>query len=305
MDGLIVIDKPPGLTSHDVVFWVRKLIKGEKTGHCGTLDPDATGVLLVTIGKATRLFPFLSGHEKTYRGTIRFGFSTDTYDASGRPTSPENPDCPEENEIRGAMRKIEGKIFQTPPPFSAKKLGGQPSYKLARAEKDVILKAQEVTVRRFELEAFRPPLADFTAECSSGTYVRALANDLGRLLGCGAHLAGLRRTVSGDFGLADAHSLDEVRSRAEAGDLKRLVVPIEDLLPRLQAIMLEIEGEERARHGNRILPNHVLALPDGWPHASPGQDSVFRLIARDGRLLALARLSQDREGLSPFLVLSD
>ena len=305
MDGLIVIDKPPGLTSHDVVFWVRKLIKGEKTGHCGTLDPDATGVLLVTVGKATRLFPFLSGHEKTYRGTIRFGFSTDTYDASGRPTSPENPVCPEENEIRGAMRKLEGKIFQTPPPFSAKKLGGQPSYKLARAEKDVILKAQEVTVRRFELEAFRPPLADFTAECSSGTYVRALANDLGRLLGCGAHLAGLRRTVSGDFGLADAHSLDEVRSRAEAGDLKRLVVPIEDLLPRLQAIMLEIEGEERARHGNRILPNHVLALPDGWPHASPEQDSVFRLIARDGRLLALARPSHDREGLSPFLVLSD
>ncbi|TRZ84181.1 tRNA pseudouridine(55) synthase TruB, partial [bacterium] len=304
-DGLIVIDKPPGLTSHDVVFWVRKLIKDEKTGHCGTLDPDATGVLLVTVGKATRLFPFLSGHEKTYRGTIRFGFSTDTYDASGRPTSPENPVCPEENEIRGAMRKLEGKIFQTPPPFSAKKLGGQPSYKLARAEKDVILKAQEVTVRRFELEAFRPPLADFTAECSSGTYVRALAHDLGRLLGCGAHLADLRRTVSGDFGLADAHSLDEVRSRAEAGDLKRLVVPIEDLLPRLQAIMLETEGEERARHGNRILPNHVLALPDGWPHASPGQDSVFRLIARDGRLLALARLSQDREGLSPFLVLSD
>jgi len=305
LDGLIVIDKPPGLTSHDVVLWVRKLIKGEKTGHCGTLDPDATGVLLVTVGKATRLFPFLSGHEKTYRGTIRFGFSTDTYDASGRPTSPENPVCPEENEIRGAMRKLEGKIFQTPPPFSAKKLGGQPSYKLARAEKDVILKAQEVTVRRFELEAFRPPLADFTAECSSGTYVRALAHDLGRLLGCGAHLAGLRRTVSGDFGLADAHSLDEVRSRAEAGDLKRLVVPIEDLLPRLQAIMLETDGEERARHGNRILPNHVLALPDGWPHASPGQDSVFRLIARDGRLLALARPSQDREGLSPFLVLSD
>lgn len=305
MDGLIVIDKPPGLTSHDVVFWVRKLIKDEKTGHCGTLDPDATGVLLVTVGKATRLFPFLSGHEKTYRGTVRFGFSTDTYDASGRPTSSENPVCPEENEIRGAMRKLEGKIFQTPPPFSAKKLGGQPSYKLARAEKDVILKAQEVTVRRFELEAFRPPLADFTAECSSGTYVRALAHDLGRLLGCGAHLAGLRRTVSGDFGLADAHSLDEVRSRAEAGDLKRLVVPIEDLLPRLQAIMLETEGEERARHGNRILPNHVLALPDGWPHASPGQDSVFRLIARDGRLLALARPSQDREGLSPFLVLSD
>lgn len=305
MDGLIVIDKPPGLTSHDVVLWVRRLLRNEKTGHCGTLDPDATGVLLVTVGKATRLFPYLSGHDKTYRGTIRFGFSTDTYDASGRPTSPESPDCPDENAVRGAMRKFEGRISQDPPPFSAKKLGGQPSYRLARADKDVILKAQEVTVRRFELEAFRPPLADFTAECSSGTYMRALAHDLGRHLGCGAHLAGLRRTVSGDFGLADAHSLDEIRSRAEAGDWPGLIVPIEELLPRLQAIRLDVEGEERARHGNRILPGHVPALPDGWREASSGQDTVFRLVGRDGRLLALARPSHDGEGLSPFLVLCD
>jgi len=305
LDGLIVIDKPPGLTSHDVVLGVRRLIHGEKTGHCGTLDPDATGVLLVTVGKATHLFPFLSGHDKTYRGTIRFGFSTDTYDASGRPTSPESPDCPDENAVRGAMRKFEGRISQTPPPFSAKKLGGQPSYKLARADKDAVLKAQEVTVRRFELEVFRPPLADFTAECSSGTYIRALAHDLGRLLGCGAHLAGLRRTVSGDFGLADAHSLDEVLSRAEAGDWQGLVVPIEKLLPRLPAIRLDVEGEERARHGNRILPGHVLALPNGWPDASSGQDPVVRIVARDGRLLALARPSHDGEGFSPFLVLSD
>jgi tRNA pseudouridine55 synthase len=305
LDGLIVIDKPPGLTSHDVVLRVRRLIKGEKTGHCGTLDPDATGVLLVAVGKAARLFPYLSGHDKTYQGTIRFGFSTDTYDASGRPTSAESPDCPDENAVRSAMQKFEGRISQNPPPFSAKKLCGQPSYKLARADKNVILKPQEVTVYRFELEAFQPPLADFVAECSSGTYVRALAHDLGRVLGCGAHLAGLRRTASGDFGLADAHSLDEVRSRAEAGDWQRLVVPIEKLLPRLQAIRLDVEGEERARHGNRILPGHVLALPDGWPDASSGQDPVFRLVARDGRLLALARPSHDGEGLSPFLVLND
>ena len=305
MDGLIVIDKPPGLTSHDVVLRVRRLIKGEKTGHCGTLDPDATGVLLVAVGKAARLFPYLSGHDKTYQGTIRFGFSTDTYDASGRPTSAESPDCPDENAVRRAMKKFEGRISQNPPPFSAKKLCGQPSYKLARADKNVVLKPQEVTVYRFELEAFQPPLADFVAECSSGTYVRALAHDLGRLLGCGAHLAGLRRTASGDFGLADAHSLDEVRSRAEAGDWQRLVVPIEKLLPRLQAIRLDVEGEERARHGNRILPGHVLALPDEWPDPSSGQGPVFRLVARDGRLLALARPSHDGQGLSPFLVLND
>ena len=305
MDGLIVVDKPPGLTSHDVVLRVRRLIKGEKTGHCGTLDPDATGVLLVAVGKAARLFPYLSRHDKTYMGTLRFGFSTDTYDASGRPTSAESPDCPDENAVRRAMKKFEGRISQNPPPFSAKKLCGQPSYKLARADKNVVLKPQEVTVYRFELEAFQPPLADFVAECSSGTYVRALAHDLGRLLECGAHLAGLRRTASGDFGLADAHSLDEVRSRAEAGDWQRLIVPIEKLLPRLQAIRLDVEGEERARHGNRILPGHVLALPDEWPDPSSGQGPVFRLVARDGRLLALARPSHDGQGLSPFLVLND
>jgi len=302
---LIVIDKPPGLTSHDVVLMVRRIIKGEKTGHCGTLDPDATGVLLIAVGKATRFFPYLSGHDKTYKGTMRFGFSTNTYDASGRPTSAESPDCPDENAVREAMRKFEGRISQNPPPFSAKKLGGQPSYKLARADKEVVLRPQEVTVHRFELETFRPPLADFVAECSSGTYVRALAHDLGRLLGCGAHLAGLRRTVSGDFGLADAHSLAEVRSMAEAREWQRLLVPIEELFPRLQAIRLDIAGEERARHGNRILPSHVLALPDGWPDTSSGQNPVFRLVTRDGQLLALAKPSHDGEGLSPFLVLND
>ena len=305
MDGLIVIDKPSGLTSHDVVLRIRRIIKGEKTGHCGTLDPSATGVLLVAVGKATRLFPYLSSHDKTYRGSIRFGFSTDTYDAAGRPTSADNRDYPDENTVRGAMRKFEGIISQNPPPFSAKKVAGQPSYKLARAAREVALKPQEVTIYRFELEAFRPPLADFVAECSSGTYIRALAHDLGRLLGCGAHLAGLRRMVSGDFGLADAHSLDEVRSRAEAGDWQRLVVPIEELFPRLQAIKLDIEGEQRARHGNRILPEHVLAPPNGWPDLSSGQNPVFRLIARDGQLLALARPSRDGTGLSPFLVLND
>lgn len=305
MNGLIVIDKPSGLTSHDVVLGVRRLINGEKTGHCGTLDPDATGVLLVTVGKATHLFPFLSGQDKTYQGTIRFGFSTDTYDASGRTTSPQSPDCPDENGIRGAMRKFEGRISQIPPLFSAKKQGGQPSYKLARADKGMILKAKEVTVRRFKLEAFRPPLADFTAECSSGTYIRALAHDLGRLLGCGAHLAGLRRTVCGNFGLADAHTIDEVRSRARTGDWQGLLIPIEELLPHLQEIQLDLEGEERARHGNRILPCHVLAFQDARPEQSPKQDPVFRLVALDGRLLALARTSHDGEGFSPFLVLSD
>lgn len=305
MDGLIVIDKPPGLTSHDVVLRIRKIIKGKKTGHCGTLDPDATGILLIAVGRATRLFPFLSGHDKTYRGTIRFGFSTDTYDASGRPTSAESSEYPDENTLQRAMRQFEGRIFQNPPPYSAKKLGGQPSYKLARASREVLLKPQEVTIYRFELETFRPPLANFVAECSSGTYIRALAHDLGKLLGCGAHLAGLRRTASGEFRLADAHSLDEFRSKAESGDWQGLMIPIEELFPGLQAIKLNSEGEKRARHGNRILPGHVLVLPKGWPSASSGQNPVFRLVARDGRLLALAKRSYDGEGFSPFLVLSD
>ena len=178
LDGLIVVDKPRGPTSHDVVARVRRILGGVKAGHCGTLDPDASGVLLVAVGRAARLFPFLSGHDKAYAGAIRFGFATDTYDAAGRPTTPVSDDLPGETALRTAMGRFEGRIRQAPPAYSALKQDGQPLYKLARANREVRVEPREVTVHRFVLSAWAPPLAQFDVECSAGTYVRSLAHDL-------------------------------------------------------------------------------------------------------------------------------
>ncbi|MGZ4887344.1 MAG: tRNA pseudouridine(55) synthase TruB, partial [Candidatus Aminicenantales bacterium] len=195
MDGLLIIDKPPGCTSHDVVLRVRSLLGTKRVGHGGTLDPDATGVLLVALGQATRFFPFLSGHDKTYQGRIRLGHATDTYDAAGRPTTEEWTDAfPGDAAVAAAMKSFEGEILQVPPPYSAKKLGGRPAYKLARAGRDFVLEPVRVTVRLFRLENYAPPFLDFEAACSAGTYIRSLAHELGLKLGCGGHLHSLRRT---------------------------------------------------------------------------------------------------------------
>ena len=306
MDGLIVVDKPRGPTSHDVVARIRRLLGNAKTGHCGTLDPEATGVLLIAVGRAARLFPFLSGHDKSYAATVRFGFATDTYDASGRPTIPESSDLPAEGALREAMRRFEGRILQAPPAYSAIKRDGQPLYKMARANREVAVEPREVVVRRFELISWAPPLAVVDIACSAGTYVRSLAHDLGHALGCGAHLASLRRTASGPFRLADARPLDTVESMILSGERDRFLLPMEGLLPELPALILRPEGAERARHGNRILPEHVLPPPGETTDETPRKDgAVFRLFGGDGRLLALARRSVEGEGLSPFLVLVD
>ncbi len=304
MDGLIVVDKPRGPTSHDIVFRIRRLL-GVKAGHCGTLDPEASGVLLVAIGRAARLFPFLSGHDKAYSGAVRFGFATDTYDAAGRPTTPESSNLPDEGALREAMRRFEGLIRQAPPAYSALKKDGQPLYKLARANREVAVEAREVTVRRFALSSWTPPLAEFEVECSAGTYVRSLAHDLGRELGCGAHLASLRRTASGPFRLADARTPDVLEAMAGSGPPDRFLLPMEALLPELPALVLRPEGAERVRHGNRVFPEHALPPSGGTTIPAPGEGPVFRLFGEDGRLLALARRSREGDGLSPFLVLAD
>ncbi len=303
MDGLILVDKPRGLTSHDVVFRIRALMAGAKTGHCGTLDPEATGLLLVTVGRATRLFPFLSAHDKAYDGTMRFGFSTDTYDAAGRPTSSGCGDFPDREAILKAMEGFRGSLSQLPPPYSARKQNGRPLYELARRHQDIVLEPREIVVRRFALGSYAPPDAEFEVECSAGTYVRSLVHDLGRGLGCGAHLARLRRTASGTFRLEEALSLEEITARAGAGRLEDLVRPMETLLTEYPALALGPEGVVRARHGNLILPSHVSGgAPEGAFPADP--EAVMRLLDERGRLLAFARRSSEG-GLSPFLVVAD
>ena len=304
MDGLIVVDKPRGPTSHDVVARVRRILGGVKAGHCGTLDPDASGVLLVAVGRATRLFPFLSGHDKAYDGVVRFGFATDTYDAAGRPATEPSEAMPAEPALREAMRRFEGVIRQVPPAYSALKKDGRPLYKLARENREVQAEARVVTVRRFVLVAWTPPLAEFEVECSAGTYVRSLAHDLGRELGCGAHLASQRRTSSAPNSLTVARTLEEVESLARSGAAAEFLIPMERLLPEFPAFTLRKEGAERARHGNRILAAHVLAAAGGTA-AFGDENAVVRLFAGNGRLLALARRSREGDGLSPFLVLAD
>lgn len=303
MDGLLIIDKPKGCTSHDIVLRVRRLLGTTRVGHGGTLDPDATGVLLVAIGQATRFFPFLSGHDKTYEGRIRLGFATDTYDAGGRPASEEwTRDFPGEAAVAAAMKSLEGEILQAPPPYSAKKIGGKPAYKLARAGEDFVLKPVRVGVRMFKLNTYEPPFLDFAAACSPGTYIRSLAHDLGLALGCGGHLHCLRRTSSGPYALDAAIPLSEVERAASAGQAGRLLIPLEHLLPGTPAVVLRPEAGPRVTNGSPLLPAHLAECPAGT-FVAQGKTPVFKVFDVRGKLLALARPSAAGDTLLPFLVL--
>jgi tRNA pseudouridine55 synthase len=214
MNGVLIIDKSPGLTSHDVVNRVRRILGQRSVGHLGTLDPMATGVLPLVTGSYTRLAQFYLSSEKTYEGTMRFGFSTDTYDAEGDPTSPPQQVSLNKEKIEALAERFRGIIEQTPPPFSAKKIKGVPAYKLARKQKQVLLEPVEVEIKEFEILAVEADRVEFRARVASGTYMRSLAHDMGQAFGCGAHLQALRRTSVAEFTLADAHTLDQLAEAA-------------------------------------------------------------------------------------------
>jgi tRNA pseudouridine55 synthase len=214
MNGVLIIDKPAGLTSHDVVNRVRRIIGQRSVGHLGTLDPMATGVLPLVTGSFTRLAQFYVSSEKTYEGTIRFGFSTDTYDAEGDPTSEPQTIHLKKDKIEALAEKFRGVIEQTPPPFSAKKIKGVPAYKLARKQKEVVLLPVPVEIKEFEILVVDADRVQFRARVASGTYMRSVAHDMGKALSCGAHLESLRRTSVAEFTLADAHTLDELADAA-------------------------------------------------------------------------------------------
>lgn len=265
MNGILVIDKPAGMTSHDVVQRVRRVTGERSVGHLGTLDPMATGVLPLLLGKFTRLAQFFGDAEKVYEGTIRFGLATDTYDAEGEPSGAERPVEFTPEALDQATKKLRGRIQQMPPPFSAKKIAGVPAYKLARKGESPQLAAVEVEVKEFRLwqasEAASHAVAgshlhnthyrtlyDFAATVSSGTYIRSLAQDLGQDLGCGAHLASLRRTRSGEFGLDCAVGLTELESEGTGAD--RFLLDPRAVLPQMPNVVLRSEETERIRHGN-------------------------------------------------------
>lgn len=244
MNGIFIIDKPEGITSHDVVQRIRKIFNVGKAGHLGTLDPIATGVLPICIGKATRLAQFLPSSPKEYTGEIRFGFSTNTYDREGSPASPGVPFDGTRDDILRMMESFTGVLDQVPPPFSAKKIAGVRSYKLARTNRTIEMAPVKVEIQQFELLSLDPPFAKFMVVCSAGTYVRSLVHDLGRKAGCGAHLTALRRTRSGDFRIEDARGLDRI-TEAE-------LIPINRLLSSWPSIEVSESDESRVANGNRI-----------------------------------------------------
>lgn len=296
MTGVLLIDKPGGLTSHDVVARLRRTLRERAIGHAGTLDPMATGLLVLMVGRATRLASLLSGHDKTYDATIRLGQSTSTDDAEGDPVgSPASP--PTEADVRAALDAFSGTFLQVPPAHSARKVAGTRAYRLARANRPVLLEPTEVTVRELIWHGLEGSDLRLRLRVSAGFYVRSLARDLGARLGCGGHLAALRRVASGRFRVEDALPL-AVAERAAADVLEKALIAPAEALDDLPAAWLNAAGLQRVLHGNVVGPAHVQGH---LPTAAEQVVSRVRLLAADGRLVALARL--EAGSLHPVVVL--
>ena len=296
MNGVLVVDKPLGPTSHDVVARVRRAIGISRIGHTGTLDPLATGVLPLVVGRATRLAQFLTSDEKEYLAGIRLGVATATYDAEERVVR--NPSGEPlmllpiahrpalvADDLREALTSFTGTFWQVPPPFSAKKVAGTPAYLLARRRKEVELKPVEVTVSELELVSYSDGLATVRLVCSSGFYVRSLAHDFGGRLGCGAHLESLRRIRAGEFELQQAVPLSVIQEEGIAA-LARLV-PVERLLARLPHVVVNERGARRAAHGNALAAEDLRDEDRAAP-AAPAAGPV-RVLDADGALLAIGQ----------------
>ena len=294
MDGVLVVDKPVGPTSHDVVARVRRALRTPRIGHTGTLDPLATGVLPLVIGRATRLASLLSGADKEYVAGIRLGVATDTYDAASLDTGPpEPPQGVDAARIEAALDLFRGTFEQTPPAFSAKKIAGVRAYELARRRVAVQPSPVSVTVHDLTMVHYGEGLARIRVRVSAGFYVRSLAHDLGQRLGCGAYLETLRRVKAGEFAEGSAIPLDDLeRDGIEAA---RRIVPVEQLLPHIPAVVLNERGLKRASHGNEIMSE------DATVWGAPGS-STYRLLDGSGRLIAIA---ESRSGglLHPVTVL--
>ena len=252
MNGVLIIDKAAGLTSHDVVNRVRKLLQERSVGHLGTLDPMATGVLPLVVGRMTRLAQFYTTSEKSYEGEIRFGFATDTYDAEGEAVGPIRETRLSLEDVRAAAAKFLGPIEQMPPPFSAKKIAGVPAYKLARKKKEVPLTAVRVEIRELEILEVGGERARFRARVAPGTYLRSVAHDMGQALGVGAHLSVLRRTRVAEFGLEEARTLEQVQEAVVAGALDGIWIHPRKLLPELPCVTATEEGVAKICHGAAV-----------------------------------------------------
>ena len=279
-DGALVIDKPKGKTSHDVVDAVRHLAGFRQIGHLGTLDPLATGVLVLLLGRATRLVQFYSGRRKRYSAGFRFGFATDTYDSDGEAQGPDTPPILESAVLEKLAAERVGRFEQMPPSFSAKKIHGRPAYELARKKQPVELKAVEVELFEYKLTEIEGSVARFVIECSSGTYIRSLAHEMGQKLGCGAHLAEITRLAVGEFSLDQAIKLEELAEGARAGKFANYLIKLENLLPNFPRANVLPIVERRVRHGTKF---NVLVSQIQPGRAEPPPGSTSELDAGDPR----------------------
>jgi tRNA pseudouridine55 synthase len=283
-----VVDKPRGWTSHDVVEAVRRRLGTRRVGHLGTLDPLATGVLPLAVREATKLVPFLEGGAKSYAGTIRLGLETDTLDAEGRVVRRHEGPYPDEAAVRAGLVAFTGEIEQLPPMFSAVKLGGVPLHRLARQGQEVERAPKRVRIERFELVEYSPPDVEIEVDCSAGSYVRALAADLGRHLGCGAYLASLRRTRSGPF--TEDQAVEEAVLAREAEGIEVLIIPPAAALG-FPVLRLTPEEVRRVLHGGEIPGPDIPLVPGRRVSAlEPGGELIAVLEARPGRRLRPVRV---------------
>jgi tRNA pseudouridine55 synthase len=276
-DGVLVVDKPAGPTSHDVVDAVRRALSTRRVGHTGTLDPFATGVLPVCVGRATRLARFLAEGEKVYRATVRLGFATTTDDLHGEPLGPPQPVALAPEALRAAALRLTGRLPQRPPAYSAKRVGGRRLYELSREGRAVSPQPAIVTIHALDILGLEPPdRVEIEVRCSAGTYVRALARDLGEALGVGGHLVALRRLRSGCFGIGQALALERLPEAAAH------LVPLGELLPDYPEVRVGQEGREAVRHGRSLSRGLVVS---GFPESG---EARVRVRDESGALLALA-----------------
>ena len=285
ISGVLVVDKPVGLTSHDIVQIIRNGTNIRRAGHTGTLDPRASGVLVVLLGPAVRLSEYVSASDKRYQAVLRLGTRTDTYDAEGTvlESSPVNIT---EEQFKESLAKFVGEIEQVPPPYSAIKVQGRRSYDLARSGEEVELAPRKINVYNLELLEWASPEAVIDVYCSSGTYVRSLAHDVGEDLGCGAHLIGLRRTKSGRFSLRDAVPLSKLRDAFDKGNWYQYLIPAAEALSEWPAVELTSQEVDAIRHGNRIPAD-----------ASIGNQA--RGVSEQGELVALMELVAESNEWKP------
>lgn len=288
ISGVLVVDKPVGMTSHDVVQAIRTGTGLRRAGHTGTLDPRASGVLVILVGPAVRLSEFVSASDKRYQAIIRLGSTTDTFDADGKLTHTSGPVEVTAEQFEKVLVTFIGEIEQTPPPYSAVKVQGRKAYELARAGEEVELAPRKITVHHLEVLEWAPPEVVIDVHCSSGTYVRSLANDLGIALGCGAYLVGLRRTKSGRFSLRDATPLRKLQEAFHDGNWYQYLIPAAEALAEWPAVELSPDEVENVRHGHRV---HAAA------GAAPG---MVRGVSTQGELVALMDLATAENGMSEW-----